>query len=203
MTKVEIFSTLDEANQQLQSYLTKNIEVRERVFNEVNRRCQTYKESAVFKRRNDGEEEAVLAKNGALELSRGIGRGEAVTSFVKLYALDQNLYGFDYTVFDLDNNVKNIPHWSMDELAAAVREQLEEEQTENFDLKNSPLFYTVEEPFTYSGQQKQKIKNSEQYGSLALEDRLFLDQFLDCYAERGLTTVEIKGFINSYVQFLN
>lgn len=203
MTKVEVFSTPEEANQKLTAYFTKNLKIMARILTELHDRHQAYRESAEFHQRHSGNKDAVLTPGETLKLSKGLGRGEAVTSLIKLYALDLHLYGFDYIVFNPENSIPFVPYHSIAGLTAAVREQIEQEKGGNIDLKNVPLFYTILKPFTHSEKNKQKVRKTSEYHSLSLENKLLVDQFLNNYLERGLTPVEIGEFVSGYVKFLN
>ena len=202
MAKVEVFSTLKEADQKLRIYFSKNADIVHKIFTELQARHTVYRQSADFNKRHAGDKNAALTVEELLLLSRGLGKGEVVTSLVKLYAFEQS-YGLDYTVFTPKDAITFIPYESIAALTASAREQIELEKGGNIGLKNVPLFYTVLEPFTYSGQDKRKAREAMKYDSLSLENKVILDHHLDTYLERGLTPTEIKEFVAGYVKFLN
>ena len=202
MTKVEVFPTLKEADENLRIHFSKNRDLVLRIFHELRARAEVYQQSADFKKLHPEEGGASFTAKEVILLSKGIGRGETATALVKLYTF-VNLYAFDYTVFNSDNTIPFAPYDSINTLAEAVREQLKQEKNEHIGFRTEPFFYTVLEPFSYSEQDKWEAREALDYKALSREDKLILDTHLDDYVERALTSAEIKRFISAYTKFLN
>ena len=203
MVKVEVFSTLAEADNSLRIHVSKNVDLAHKIFTELQERAKVYKQTAEFDQLHPGNKEAKLTTGELTILSRGLARGETATALVKLYAFDLNRFAFDYTVFNPNDALTFAAYNSIDALSAKVREQLDQEKGGNIGLRTEPIIYTVLEPFTYSKVDKWKARQALNYKGLSREDKLILDKHLDYHLERGLSAIEIQEFKSAYVKFLN
>lgn len=203
MVKVEIFTTIKEADQKLKIHYSKNISAVKRILTKTQTRCEEYCQSADFHNRHPEGKNSPVTMQEMQSLCKDLGQGEIITYLVRLYACGLKPYNFDYGLFDSNDLVPYLPQDSLEVLAEKVHLFLKEDNQNIMGVKATPLFYTVRELYTFSVQEKIAARELLNYQSLSLEEKLTLNKQLDSYVERSLTTEEIKEFTIGYARFLN
>lgn len=203
MAKVEVFSTLKEAQRGLAIYFSRNNDVLMKIVTEFQARHDVYRRTAEFRRRHPENAHEPLNPEEILKLGKNLAKGEVATSLLKLYSINNSFYGFDYHMFDFNNYIHSEPQDSLAKLAEEIQQHLQEDQNSILGISTVPLFYTILEPFTFSESTKKKVRLEKDYAELPLDEQRKVDLYLDQYVERGLTSKEIKVFVSSYGKFLN
>ena len=203
MVKVEIFTTVKEADRKLEKFYSKNLGILINMLTEIKARHDVYSQSANFHKLHPEGKDSPLTLQEMQLLCKDLGKGEVLTYLVKLYACGLKPYNFDCGIYDPSDLVPNLPQDSLETLAENVHLLLKEDNQSIISVKATPLFYTVRELYTFSVQEKIAARELLKYQSLSLEEKLTINKQLDSYVERSLTTEEIKDFTVGYARFLN
>ncbi|MEK6905976.1 MAG: hypothetical protein AABX24_06245 [Nanoarchaeota archaeon] len=203
MVKVEIFTTIKEADQKLKIHYSKNRGILTNMLTEIQARRDVYGQSAKFHKLHPEGKNSQLTLQEMQLLCKDLGKGEVLTYLVKLYACGLKPYNFDYGIYDPNDLVPDLPQDSLEALAEKVHLLLKEDNQSIMGVKATPLFYTVRELYTFSVQEKITARELLNYQSLSSEEKFRINKHLDSYVERSLTTEEIKDFTLGYARFLN
>lgn len=203
MVKVEIFTTIKEADQKLKIHYSKNCGILINMLTEFQARHDVYSQSAIFHELHPKGKNSPLTKQEMQLLCKDLGKEEVLTCLVKLYACGLKPYNFDYGIYDPSDLTPELPQDSLETLAEKVHILLKEDNQGIISVKATPLFYTVRELYTFSVQEKIAARELLKYHSLSLEEKFRINKQLDSYVERSLTTEEIKEFTAGYTRFLN
>ncbi len=203
MVTVEVFSTFKEAGEKLEMYYIRNNDASIKMLNELEARYGVYVKSADFHKLHPKDKDEPLTKQEMLTLCTNIGKGKSLTYLIRLYACGLKPYNFDYGMYDPDDLTPHIPQDSIKSLAEEAHKLLNQNNKNIFQIKGTPLFYTVREPYTFSEEEKKVVREHPKYQAFPLERKLTIDKQLNSYVERSLTSEEVKEFTDGYARFFN
>lgn len=196
--KVKVYGTLPEAERDLEKIYIQNANSFTSIYNNFIVLAKNFQESLIHL----PKEKIQPAVEDFSKALSGLGKDEKVTMPLKLFNCSLG-YGFEINYMDNDADAMGGFFTSIDDLVAATRTRMSKSRIQLFGADESPLFYTVTDPYHLSAEEKQKARKMYDFDTLNKELQGEMNTVLDAYVEYGLGPEECQEFEREYLKFFN